>query len=53
LSDKDRRRARAARRRIFPTLLGFLKVTLRDIHDELTGRLDAEAMAVSLRARAG
>jgi hypothetical protein len=37
----------------FPTLLGYLKVTLCNIHDELTKRLDAEAMADSLRARAG
>ena len=37
----------------FPTLLGYLKVTLCNIHDELTKRLDAEAMADSLQARAG
>ena len=37
----------------FPTLLGYLKVTLCNIHDELTKRLDAEAMADSLRARVG
>lgn len=36
----------------FPTLHNYLKVTLCNIHDELTKRLDAEAMAVSLRARA-
>jgi hypothetical protein len=33
----------------FPTLHGYLKVTLCNIHDELTQRLDAEAMRVSLR----
>jgi hypothetical protein len=37
----------------FPTLHGYLKVTLCNIHDELTKRLDAEAVASSLRARAG
>jgi len=37
----------------FPTLHGYLKVTLCNIHDELTKRLDAEAVACSLRARAG
>ncbi len=37
----------------FPTLHDYLKVTLCNIHDELTKRLDAEAMAHSLRARAG
>jgi hypothetical protein len=37
----------------FPTLHGYLKVTLCNIHDELTKRLDGEAMAQSLRARAG
>lgn len=36
----------------FPTLHGYLKVTLCNIHDELTKRLDAEAMAASLRAPA-
>ena len=34
----------------FPTLHGYLKVTLCNIHDELTKRLDAEAIAQSLRA---
>ncbi len=37
----------------FPTLHGYLKVTLCNIHDELTKRLDAEAVADALRARAG
>jgi hypothetical protein len=37
----------------FPTLHGYLKVTLCNIHDELTKRLDAEAMAQSLLARVG
>ena len=37
----------------FPTLHGYLKVTLCNIHDELTKRLDAEAIAQSLRARVG
>ena len=37
----------------FPTLHGYLKVTLCNIHDELTKRLDAEAMAQSLRAPVG
>lgn len=36
----------------FPTLHNYLKVTLCNIHDELTKRLDAEAMAASLRAPA-
>ena len=35
----------------FPTLHSYLKVTLCNIHDELTKRLDAEAMAYSLRTR--
>jgi hypothetical protein len=34
----------------FPTLHGYLKVTLCNIHDELTKRLDAEAIASSLQA---
>jgi hypothetical protein len=37
----------------FPTLHSYLKVTLCNIHDELTKRLDAEAMADSLRTRVG
>jgi len=37
----------------FPTLHGYLKVTLCNIHDELTKRLDAEAIAQSLRAPVG
>ena len=37
----------------FPTLHSYLKVTLCNIHDELTKRLDAEAMANSLRTRVG
>jgi hypothetical protein len=37
----------------FPTLHSYLKVTLCNIHDELTKRLDAEAMADSLRTRIG
>ncbi len=37
----------------FPTLHSYLKVTLCNIHDELTKRLDAEAMAYSLRTRVG
>ena len=36
----------------FPTLHNYLKVTLCNIHDELTKRLDAEAMADALRERA-
>jgi hypothetical protein len=36
----------------FPTLHGYLKVTLCNIHEELTKRLDAEAIASSLRAPA-
>ena len=37
----------------FPTLHNYLKVTLCNIHDELTKRLDADAIAQSLQARAG
>ena len=37
----------------FPTLHSYLKVTLCNIHDELTKRLDAEAVADSLRTRVG
>lgn len=37
----------------FPTLHNYLKVTLCNIHEELRQRLDAEAMAVSLRSQAG
>lgn len=37
----------------FPTLHNYLKVTLCNIHDELTKRLDAEAVADSLRSQAG
>jgi hypothetical protein len=37
----------------FPTLHGYLKVTLCNIHDELTKRLDGEAMRASLRAHEG
>lgn len=36
----------------FPTLHSYLKVTLCNIHDELTTRLDGEAIAASLRAQA-
>jgi hypothetical protein len=36
----------------FPTLHNYLKVTLCNIHDELTKRLDAQATVDSLRARA-
>ena len=36
----------------FPTLHGYLKVTLCNIHDELTQRLDARAMVDALRSRA-
>ena len=37
----------------FPTLHGYLKATLCNIHEELTKRLDADAIASSLRAPAG
>ena len=37
----------------FPTLHSYLKVTLCNIHDELTKRLDGEAIVDSLRARDG
>jgi hypothetical protein len=36
----------------FPTLHGYLKATLCNIHEELTKRLDAEAIVSSLRAPA-
>jgi hypothetical protein len=36
----------------FPTLHGYLKVTLCNIHDELTKRLDAAAVVDALRAGA-
>jgi len=36
----------------FPTLHGYLKVTLCNMHDELTRRMDAQAVVESLRARA-
>ena len=37
----------------FPTLHSYLKVTLCNIHDELTKRLDGKAIVDSLRARDG
>jgi len=33
----------------FPTIRNYLRVTLCNIHDELTQRLDATTMAASLR----
>jgi hypothetical protein len=36
----------------YPTLHNYLKVTLCNIHDELTQRLDAESVISSLRAGA-
>jgi len=38
------------RGRDFPTLRNYLKVTLCNIHDELTKRMDASALADALRA---
>ena len=35
----------------FPTLRNYLRVTLVNVHDELTKRIDATAVAESLRAR--
>jgi hypothetical protein len=37
----------------FPTLHGYLKVTLCNIHDALTRRLDADALIKSLRTSTG
>jgi hypothetical protein len=33
----------------FPTIRNYLRVTLCNIHDEFTQRLDAAAMAAALR----
>ena len=37
----------------FPTMTNYLKVVLINIHDDLTRRMDAEAMATKLRSRRG
>jgi hypothetical protein len=37
------------RRAEFPTIRNYLKVTLCNIHDEFTRRLDAAAVAAALR----
>ena len=37
------------RRSEFPTIHGYLKVTLCNVHEELTKRMDAPAVVASLR----